>query len=241
MSYKPNYTDGWKSGVSGGTPITPEALNHMESGIETANEHLLPEPQTADNATFLRNDDTWQKVTPANIGAAPSAHRHNASDISEGTVSSDRLPTVPISKGGTGATDAATARTNLGIAPSTIGAAPSSHRHDASDISAGLLGIARGGTGAANKLDAKKNLELEGLQTMIITNSSAKGILQTLKDDYGSLADYQLYIIRIADAGAQRIAIGMKYGNYAQFIGISIEGFRYYNNYNGTWSERVIS
>lgn len=71
MSYKPNYTGGWKSGVSGGTPITPEALNHMESGIETANEHLLPDPQVADNATFLRNDDTWQKVTPANIGAVP--------------------------------------------------------------------------------------------------------------------------------------------------------------------------
>lgn len=72
MSYKPNYQGGWKSGESGGTPITPEALNHMEDGIEHANENVLPAPQTADNATFLRNDNTWQKVTPANIGAAPS-------------------------------------------------------------------------------------------------------------------------------------------------------------------------
>ena len=82
MSYKPNYTGGWKSGVSGGTPITPEALNHMESGIETANEHLLPEPQAADNATFLRNDGTWQKVTPANIGAVPTSRTVNGKALS---------------------------------------------------------------------------------------------------------------------------------------------------------------
>lgn len=44
----------------------------------------------------------------------PSAHTHNADDINAGTLSTDRLPTVPISKGGTGATSAAEARTNLG-------------------------------------------------------------------------------------------------------------------------------
>ena len=34
----------------------------------------VPTTQTADNATFLRNDNTWQKITPANIGAAASSH-----------------------------------------------------------------------------------------------------------------------------------------------------------------------
>lgn len=29
----------------------------------------VPEVQTTDNATFLRNDNTWQKITPENIGA----------------------------------------------------------------------------------------------------------------------------------------------------------------------------
>ena len=33
MSYEPYYHGGWKSGESGGTPITPEAMNHMEKGI----------------------------------------------------------------------------------------------------------------------------------------------------------------------------------------------------------------
>lgn len=36
MGYEKYYQDGWKSGETGGTPITPEALNHMEEGIAGA-------------------------------------------------------------------------------------------------------------------------------------------------------------------------------------------------------------
>ena len=36
MSYSRYYPDGYQSGEAGGTPITPEALNHMEGGIEAA-------------------------------------------------------------------------------------------------------------------------------------------------------------------------------------------------------------
>lgn len=36
MSYSPYYPNGWLSGESGNTPITPEALNHMEQGIAAA-------------------------------------------------------------------------------------------------------------------------------------------------------------------------------------------------------------
>ena len=46
---------------------------------------------------------------------ADSSHNHAASNITSGTLSSDRLPTVPIAKGGTGATTAAAALTNLGL------------------------------------------------------------------------------------------------------------------------------
>lgn len=34
--YNPYYSGGWQSGESGGTPITPAALNNMESGIGAA-------------------------------------------------------------------------------------------------------------------------------------------------------------------------------------------------------------
>ena len=36
MAYSPYYNGGWKSGEVGGTPITPEALNHMDDGIQAA-------------------------------------------------------------------------------------------------------------------------------------------------------------------------------------------------------------
>jgi hypothetical protein len=34
--YTPYYSGGWQSGESGGTPITPAALNNMENGISAA-------------------------------------------------------------------------------------------------------------------------------------------------------------------------------------------------------------
>ena len=37
----------------------------------------VPTTQTANNAVFLRNDNTWATVTPANIGAAPTSHSHD--------------------------------------------------------------------------------------------------------------------------------------------------------------------
>lgn len=41
----------------------------------------VPTTQTASNKKFLRNDNTWQDVTPSNIGAAASSHVHNAVDV----------------------------------------------------------------------------------------------------------------------------------------------------------------
>ena len=48
-------------------------------------------------------------VTPAAIGAAAATHQHAVGDINSGTFASDRLPTVPLTKGGTGQTTAAKA------------------------------------------------------------------------------------------------------------------------------------
>ena len=52
-----------------------------------------------------------------------TTHNHSASDINSGTLDSDRLPIVPLAKGGTGATTAEEARANLDITPANIGAA----------------------------------------------------------------------------------------------------------------------
>lgn len=88
------------------------------------------------------NDDKSKKaLTASDVGAAPTSHNHSASDINSGTLASDRLPTVPLSKGGTGATTVAGARNALGLG-NTNGAVP----------------IANGGTGATSKAGAKANL-----------------------------------------------------------------------------------
>lgn len=59
----------------------------------------VPETQTADNSKFLRNDNTWQVVTPANIGAAAANHGTHVSysttdPVMDGSASAGSASTV---------------------------------------------------------------------------------------------------------------------------------------------------
>lgn len=56
------------------------------------------------------------QLTNLNNNKAAASHTHSATDITKGTLSLDHLPTIPVSKGGTGATTASGALTNLGAA-----------------------------------------------------------------------------------------------------------------------------
>lgn len=75
-------------------------------------------------------------ITPDSIGASATGHKHAASDITSGTVSSSRLPTVPLTKGGTGAKTADAARSNLDAAPSYV--------YSQTDITAGTTELGTG-------------------------------------------------------------------------------------------------
>lgn len=66
---------------------------------------------TADELNFVKG--VTSNIQTQLDGKADSLHNHSATDIDSGTLSSDRLPTVPIAKGGTGATNRATAMLNL--------------------------------------------------------------------------------------------------------------------------------
>ena len=110
-------------------------------------------------------------ITPTIIGAAAASHNHNASNINAGT--------LPIARGGTGAGDAATARTNLGITPANIGAATSSHNHSATNITSGTLPVTRGGTGVTSNPSMLVNLGSASAASVFAT-SPRPGVTGTL-------------------------------------------------------------
>ena len=64
----------------------------------------------------LNNKSNPHGVTASQIGAAASSHTHSASSITSGTLDTNRLPIVPVLKGGTGGTTPEVARENLGAA-----------------------------------------------------------------------------------------------------------------------------
>lgn len=60
-SYNPYYSGGWQSGEEGGTPITPDALNHMDGGIAGAYDYT--QQSTANKAQkIFFNVATWADV-----------------------------------------------------------------------------------------------------------------------------------------------------------------------------------
>lgn len=77
-----------------------QAVMTTTNGVVTAG--TLPIAGGGTGAFTAAGARTNLGITPTNIGAAPATHNHNATDINAGTISAERLPTVPVSKGGTG-------------------------------------------------------------------------------------------------------------------------------------------
>ena len=104
----------------------------LDTKANTSHGNHVPTTQTADNATFLRNDNTWAKVTPENIGAQPagsyalSDHKHTKADITDFPTSMPASDVYPWAK----------AKTKPSYSASEIGAQPagsyalSDHNHD---------------------------------------------------------------------------------------------------------------
>lgn len=91
------------------------SIDNGGTGATTSEDALvnLGLTATADELNYC--DGVTSNIQTQLNDKAASSHDHDASDIISGTLSSDRLPTVPISNGGTGATTSDEALVNLGL------------------------------------------------------------------------------------------------------------------------------
>lgn len=103
---------------------TETEVNNLLAGkANTSHGNHVPTTQTANNAVFLRNDNTWATVTPANIGAAAASHTHTEyALVSHG----NHVPAVQTANNAVYLRNDNTWQT---ITPSDIGAATDTHTH----------------------------------------------------------------------------------------------------------------
>ena len=119
----------------------------------------VPTTQTANNKVFLRNDNSWQTVTPANIGAVPTTRK-----VNNKTLSAD-----------------------ITLSYSDVGAANERHNHSAYEISSGTLPIERGGTNASTSTQALENLG--GVpKTRTVNNKALSSDISLTASDVGASA-----------------------------------------------------
>lgn len=81
-------------------------------GVTAAQVGARPNTWMPTAAQVGARPNTWMP-TASDVGAAKSSHNHAASNITSGTLSTDRLPTVPFEKGGLGGTDRLSSAKNL--------------------------------------------------------------------------------------------------------------------------------
>lgn len=86
-----NYANATHTHTAGavGAYTKSEVDNKLSGKANSSHGNHVPAIQTANNKVFLRNDNTWATITPANIGAQPAgsyaaaSHTHTATQVTQ--------------------------------------------------------------------------------------------------------------------------------------------------------------
>ena len=138
----------------------------------------VPNTQKADNSKFLRNDNSWQKVTPENIGAAAASHGNHVptpetannakflrNDNTWQIVTPENIGAATANHGthvSYGTSVSALGTASAGSA-NTVSRSDHTHSLPALDLCSGTLAVSKGGTGATTAEGARDNLGITRL------------------------------------------------------------------------------
>ena len=136
---------------------------------------------------------------------ADTSHKHSAGDITSGTLS--------VARGGTGATSAATARTNLGITPANIGAAASSHTHN-------YAGSSSAGGAATSAVKLQTTRTIDGMNFNGSANITHFGVCNTTANTAAKTVTLSGFVLT---EGA-RIAVFFANTNTASNLTLNVNG-----------------
>lgn len=107
--------------------LTTEQVDAVASGGTVTSENVV----NGSVLTYL-----WAKLRAA---FAPRAHEHSARDVTSGTLDPFLLPTVPVARGGTGATTAEGARAALGVDAAIAAAIASAAKTEVIPLASSVL------------------------------------------------------------------------------------------------------